>query len=327
MRNRNLQIIALAALLCAAGVIVFFGRPGKKRIFPPTPAQIAQVERLKADAVFKKPEAKTAYKDFIAKYQASPDKHVQDEVGAARIRLAYVASRGGHFDEARKLFKEAATKDKGTGTMASDFGGIKDEALYQAAACLNAQGKKAEYRDALIDFIKTQPMSPLVNAAYKRIVMLDGRAKPEVVALLQSALDQQEKQIRFEMSVCGPKAAAYFLKLTGKGDFDYKTLAKECGTTDDGTTVQGLRKVLARHGLRYFGFEVARADLPKIATPAVLFLSNHYLVVTRVQGQQLTVYDPMTQSERQLDFSKIKDDQLTLIFLLTSAPGSEANKQ
>lgn len=314
-----------AGLVLAIGVVfVSLPKNGKPKK-PLTIGDVARLDRSKADSVYNTPKAKDAYKAFVDKWKDSPDKHVQDQVGAARIRLAYVVSKEKNWPESRRIFKEAAKEYKGTGSLGGDFGGIPDQALYQAAATLKAEGKLKEYRAALIDFITNQPLSPLVDACYKRIVQLDGHSSGNLDALLQRAHDKQQEKIRFEMSVCGPKALVYLLEAEGKGKFDYKTLAKECGTKDSGTTMESLRECLKKHGLEYFGFRVAKADLPNIQVPAVMFQQDHYVIVTKADSRGLTVYDPTRERTTELPLADIKDPQFNAILLLKSAPSSEAN--
>lgn len=323
---KTFKYAAFALVVVGGGVVAYMTtRPSPAKVKSPTVVQVARQDRSHADAVYGTPKAKVAYKEFVDKWKKSPDKKVQDEVGAARIRLAYMQAKEKDYKSARATFKQTVSEYKGTGSMASDFGGIKDQAQYQAAVCLNAEGKTDEYRKALVEFIKTQPMSPLIHAAYKRIVKLDGKATPEIDQILQSAANLQQKQIRFEMSVCGPKALVYLLKLAGKGDFDYKTLAKECGTTDSGTTVEGLRKCLRLHGLDYFGFQVAKADLPKIEVPAIYYSGDHYFVVTEIDAEAMTVYDPTFRREVRVPIAANKDPQFSAVLLLKSAPSTEAN--
>jgi hypothetical protein len=323
MIDRKIQLAGLIVALAAIGILITVNPAKKPR--PLTTAQIASVDRTKADRLYNSPQGKEAYKSFVDKWKVSPDKKVQDEVGAARIRLGYLAAKDKNWSAARAQFKEAVSEYKGTGSMAADFGGVRDEALYQSAVTLNAEGQKAEYRKALIDFIRSEPLSPLVHAAYKRIVKLDGRATQGVDALLQHALDQQQERTRFETSVCGPRALAYLLKAEGKGEFDYKELAKECGTNDKGTTLEAMRVCLRSHGLFYYGFRVSKSDLRKIECPAVLFQGDHYLIVTKAGSEALTAFDPSFDRARVIPLSSITDPQFNAILLLKSAPSTEAN--
>ena len=318
------HLIIGAGLVMAIGVVfVSIPRHAKPKK-PLTVGDVARLDRSNADAKYNTPNAKQAYKAFVDKWKDNPDKHVQDQVGAARIRLAYAVSKDKDWQESRRILKEAAKEYKGTGTLGGDFGGIPDQALYQAAATLKAEGKLKEYRAALIDFITNQPLSPLVDAAYKRIVQLDGHSSDNLDALLQRAHNEQQKKIRFEMSVCGPKAAAYLLEAEGKGKFDYKALAKECGTKDSGTTMEALRECLKRHGLEYFGFRVSKEDLPGIRVPAIMFQQDHYVVVTKADSKALTTYDPTRERTTDLPLDTIKDPQFNAILLVKSAPSSEA---
>ncbi|MFI5385908.1 MAG: cysteine peptidase family C39 domain-containing protein [Fimbriimonadales bacterium] len=102
---------------------------------------------------------------------------------------------------------------------------------------------------------------------------------------------------------------------------DYKAIAKLCGTTDKGTTMEGMRKGLKALGLEYYGFQVGRADLPTIATPGILLSRDHYVVVERVKGLVLTTWDPTTNKEMPVDTSKIPPDKFELTMLLRTPPG------
>ncbi|HTQ09721.1 MAG TPA: cysteine peptidase family C39 domain-containing protein [Fimbriimonadaceae bacterium] len=347
------RIAVGVGVLGVVAALVVSRMPRNTKPTPLTPLRSAQIERSQADARFNEPIAETTYRTFIEKYRSSPDPHIQDEVGAARIRLAYVTARPaqsgspakrlmhagvqdpkekGRYERARQILLEAAKDYKGAGRMTSDFGGVKDQALYQAAVCLNAEGRTAEYRAALVDFIKTEPLSPLVDAAHKRIVKLDGKDRPEIDALLQTAHDKQQKEVRFEMSVCGPKCIVKLLQILNAPNHransaipSYQAIAKLCGTTDKGTSLQGLRKGLKELNLDYYGFEVGRADIPNVKTPAILYADNHYLVVEKIRDLALTVYDPMSERERTIDLSRLPADQCSAIMLLPEAPKLSAN--
>ncbi len=329
------------ALAGALAIGAFLGiwlasKPANKHL---TPAESARLEKSRIDANYNAPNAKEEYTDFIAKHRESPDRSIQDQVGSARLRLAFLTAKGSTnrsapdyakeraraLSEARTLFLETAAQDKGSGSMSSDFGGIKDQALYQAAVCLSAQGLKSEARTAFLDFIKAQPLSPLVNACYKRIVRLDGKSNTELEALLQHALDLQQQRIRYNMSMCGPKAVAYLLKAEGRECPDLDTLAQECGRTDEGTNLDGLRKCLRLHGEDMYGFQIARADLSRLACPAILFTGDHFLVVTSINDFQVITFDPMLERENKLAIKDLHAPGENYMFLLKSAPRTLVN--
>jgi hypothetical protein len=321
----RIQIVAGVAAVAATVALTLAFRvetstPEKTK----TPGAIARAERMEADRSFYTPRAREAYAGFIEKYKDHPDKVIQDEVGAARLRLAHAEANRGDFTQARKVFKEAAKEYKGTG-VSGDFGGISDQALYQAAVTLNAEKKTAEYRAALEEFIQKQTLSPLVHACYKRLMQLDGKVKPEIEIAMQKAIKAQEEKAKLDAAQCGPKAVAYVLEREGKGAVDHETLSKECGTTKQGTTLDQMRGALQKHGLDYFGFKVGLGDLPKIACPAIWLDNDHYFVVLRVDGLRLTVYDPTFGSEKVVSFENNDDPKFGLLMLLKRAPGAEVN--
>jgi hypothetical protein len=235
--------------------------------------------------------------EFIRKNEESADPKVVDEVGAARLRLGYAAARHGNFGEARGQFLAAADR---TGTEAShpDFGSIADQGRYQAAVCLVAEGRSEEARVEFERFLQERPLSPLVFAAHRRLSMLNGGKGSEAQdRLLQLAVEQQEASYRFETSVCGPKVIEYLLsqKLLPQpkqADVDYRTIAKLCGTNDEGTTIDGMRSGLAALGIQSFAFRLNRRDFAQVPTPAILLREDHYVALIRFDEDRALIYDP-----------------------------------
>jgi len=258
---------------------------------------------------------------FVTENAASKDVKVQDEVGRARLRLAFMATRRKDFAGARKQLQVASREYKGTGVMDADYGGIPDQAAYQAAVCLVAQGKNEEARQEFLRFMRERSLSPLVHAVSVRLDRLNGM-KPDEDGrkLLQAAIAKQEARIRFETSVCGPKAIAYFLPLVGKAPRDYKELAKLCGTNDQGTTIEGMRKALLDCGVQIFGAEVSRTDLDKVRLPFLILEADHYLVATGRSANALKVYDPRDSSERRSALPPLSDTTFSMTVLCTAVP-------
>jgi len=252
---------------------------------------------------------------------------VQDEVGEARIRLGYLAAKRKDFSAARGQFQEAALQYRGTGKMAADFGGIPDQAAYQAAVTLVAQGRNAEAEKAFTSFIKERPLSPLVNAAERRLVRMNGgKSKPEWEALLQEALTKQEKHAAFETSVCGPKAIARLLKLLGKPERDYKEIARLCGTSDkDGTTMEGMRKGLKALGIESYGYRVNREDFARLPLPALVLWGQHYLVLESITQGSASAFDPSLNSVSTSKLPPLDDPNFTAIVLTLSPMPLQGN--
>ncbi|HZH97547.1 MAG TPA: cysteine peptidase family C39 domain-containing protein [Fimbriimonadaceae bacterium] len=320
----------------ASGVLGAIGVAGLVLFSPPAEPQTKALplsaeakERAEADRLLGSGQLKDselAYRGFIDKHAHSKDPVVQDHVGAARIRLGYVASRSGDYRGAREHFVIAAKEYRGTGQLKGDFGGIQDQALYQAAVCLEAQRKPQEAGAAYRDFIRENPRSPLVHAAYRRLVRLNGgKSTLELDELLQSAVTKQEEHIRFEMSVCGPKAAAQLIALLKGKSPDYKHLAKLCGTTGDGTTLEGLRKGLKSFGVPSYGFVLNRADFDKLHHPAILLDEGHYVVTLKREAQDLVIFDPVYGGERKVRLPDRDDKTFTATVLSTRSDLSLEN--
>ena len=331
--NRRLWIFGgLAALAVGGAGLGLWLHRGKPEALPrlqlhdprSQAAQAAEKERREGDKLYAKarwPETESFYKSFVQKHAADKDPEVQDEVGAARMRLGYAVSKTGGYAKAREVFLGAAASYKGTGKMNADFGGPQDQAAYQAIVCLEASGKKDEARREYLGFIKRRKRSPLVSAVHRRLVRLnDGKATPEYDRLLQIALDAQDKWTRFEISTCGPKCIEYLLKASGKASPGYAELAKTCGTTEKGTSLEGMRKGLKACGLPVYGFLVNRRDFADLPLPAIWLIRDHYVVLLRFEGKYAIAYDPADKSERPLELPPPADTTFQAGVLTLQAP-------
>lgn len=295
-------------------------------------AMAAARERGDIDRLYaSKPEqAKERYTQFVGENAASADVEVRDQVGAARLRIGYLAAGQGDFASARQTFLETSEEHKDSEANSPEFGGLSDQAAYQAAVCLVAEGKKEEATQEFLAFIRERPLSPLVHACAVRLKRLgDPAAIKQAESLLQAATAKQEDRIRFESSVCGPKAIAFLLdkkllqtKMASPG---YEAIAKLCGTTDEGTTMAGMAKGLRAMGIDAHGAQLNRRDLAHVAMPAILLDGDHYLALLEVDTTHALVYDPVFRSKRRLKLPA-KDVQAQLWTLLTfSKPSLNRN--
>lgn len=258
---------------------------------------------------------------FVSKNEKKADPQTQDQVGAARIRLAYEAARQKDWHTARATFLTAEREYHGSGAMRADFGGIPDQAAYQAAVCLVADGKKDEAKQEFVRFLKERPLSPLVYACRKRLVMLNGgKNDNRYDQLLQADVAKQEAHIRFETSVCGPKTIAYLLPKLGHSAEDYKALARLCGTTDAGTTVEGLRRALTKLGVASYAYRLNRQDLARAPLPAILVVDDHYVALLKVDPDSATVYDSRDAGEHRMPLPALDDPDFTASLVLFSKP-------
>ena len=300
MRTRTLLLFAVP---CAA--LATFGVWRLSASHPNAKAPLIVAKPLPIPATTDAP----ALKAFVAAHAGAKDPATRDRVGAARMRLAYATARTEGYGKAREGFLLLAKGHRGTGAQSAAFGGVADGAAYQAVVCLVGEGKKAEARRGFEGFLKERPLSPLVHAAYRRLARLNGgESRPEWDRLLQSAVSAQERRIRFETSVCGPKCLERILSSPspsgsswrgGGGERpDYKALAKLCGTTDDGTSIEGMRKGLKALGRESWAARLNRDDLAKAALPAIVLEGDHYVVLERIEGDEATVWDPRFSSAR-----------------------------
>ena len=240
-----------------------------------------------------------AVEKFVKQNAHSTSPAVQDSVTKARIQMAYQASEKKNFKQARAILVEAANSHKGSDVINPDYGSLSDQARYQAAVCLVAEGKKEQAQSEFREIIKGHPKSPIVHAAFKRLVRLNnGTVDPQDQNLLERAIKTQEETIKFELSVCGPKSIAYLLPLLGKTKVDYHQIAKKCGTTNDGTTIEAMRKALADYGITSYAYRVSRQDLPKIQLPAIWLSGQHYVTLKSISGDSALVYDSLIGGER-----------------------------
>lgn len=321
------RIFLVSSGLVLLGGAVWWSLGHKPRLLPkvdvsPVVAE-ARSSRRSVDELFgaKPGEAASGYREFIASHEDSKDPQVQDEVGNARLRLGFLAARSKDYKEAHNAFKEAEHSYKGTGTMAADFGGIKDQAAYQAAVCLQASGEKDAAYKAYLSYLKDYKLSPLVHAVHRRLTDMAPDKANEYDGLLQQAIAAQEKHIRFETSVCGPKCLAYILNKTNrsyksnKTYWSYQDLARLCGTSDNGTTIDGLKKALKACGLNGIGYEVNRSDLLRLKRPAILLVQDHYVVLTNIVGSDAIVYDPMRNGEVKFPLPKPEQTDFTMTVL------------
>jgi hypothetical protein len=266
-------------------------------------------------------KAASIYKDFIHTHADQPVKEVQDQVGSARMHLAYLQAQRGDFNSARSTFLDAQREYRGTGAKDPAYGSIPDQAAYQAAVCLQGEGKREQARRAYIAFLREHPLSPLVMAAKNRCDRLNGGVPdPAVDELLQEAITKQEQSARFEMATCGPKTMAYLLPLLGKPPKDYHELAKLCNTDASGTTLENMRQGFHNLGVASYGLKVNRRDFASLPLPAVLVSQGHFVALTKVEKNSATVYDTLYSSTRKISLPPFEDASFLAVVLVFALP-------
>lgn len=237
-------------------------------------------------------EAHAKPKEFIAKNETSKDVQVQTLVTRARMTDAYDLAQKKDFASARAEFIEASFKHKGSDAMSPGFGTLPDQAAYQAIVCLEAESKKDEAKKEYRKFMKDRKLSPLVQACFRRLERLNGKPLDSDEALLQSAIAEQEKRARFETSVCGPKCLEKMLPYLGKSQKGYVELAKLCGTSDQGTSLDGLKKGCESLGLAPVGLELNAKDFNTMKKPFLWLQTDHYLAILEIKNGKAHIFDP-----------------------------------
>ena len=107
---------------------------------------------------------------------------------------------------------------------------------------------------------------------------------------------------QWSATTCGPAAVATLLSAYGQ-PWSPAELERECGLTEHGTTLEGLRAALARRGFRAEGYRAARAAaLLRVPRPFIAYVggavpqgryaAGHFLVVLRRTRGGLEVFDP-----------------------------------
>ena len=162
------------------------------------------------------------------------------------------------------------------------------------------------------------PLSPLVFAAEKRLVRLSGGTPdPQDEKLLQSAVTAQESKAKYESALCGPKTIAYMLKtgllpsgqaasVKNESDLTHE-IANNCGTTEKGTSIDGLRKGLRKLGYESFGLDLNRSDFQKLPLPAILLDGDHYFAILERKGDKIVLFDTLLNAKREVPLPKEDD--------------------
>lgn len=267
-------------------------------------------------------KAETKYSAFIELNRESRDKSVQDDVAKARIKLAYLAARSKSYRKSRSILNEAVAQYRGKGEAAGDYGGLKDQAAYQASVTFVGEGDLVGAAKAFRSFIRSYPLSPLVFSAYRRLQRL-GVATSADEAALQAAIATQERQTRMEMAMCGPKSLTKMLGLLGvnrEAIPSYQEMAKLSGTTERGTSIEGLRKGLRSLGFNSYAFELNRKDLAAAPMPAVLFTDNHFLVLEAVEADRAKVYDSLFGRERYIELPPLENKAFSAFVITLTVP-------
>lgn len=281
-------------MLSSAGLIGFGLRVSAENVTRPK-------SKLAEMAALPKPQRSDALASFIEANRSSGDPRVQDEVAAARIRLAYASAERKDFGAARQTLLTAAEQYQGKGEIGEDFGGLADQARYQAICCLVGEGKTHQARQEFRDFLREHPLSPLCQAAHRRLARLNGgQSDPLDDQLLDAAVQAQTEYVRRETAMCGPKVLRLLLEAERMPAPDVHALAKLAHSTKDGASMEGLRNAARASGIELYGYSLTGKDLQRLSGPAILLQGEHYLLLKSAKAGTAIAFD--TLRNRDIDF-------------------------
>ena len=174
---------------------------------------------------------------------------------------------------------------------------LEEDSAYQQAVCTMGLGEKAAAQTELVAFIKDYPTSPLVHAAMRRIARLNGGDIPaDAEAVWKKAKEIQLTTRRAEerlASLCGPECLAELLKRRGE-TLSVESLAKELGTSHEGTSLATLEKIARKHGFpQAQGVQLTLAGLKAQTLPLIAVLvPGHFVLVEKLAADgSVTFWD------------------------------------
>lgn len=191
-------------------------------------------------------------------------------------RAAMALASAGQYVEAADAFGALAERERNSSLGAWS--------RYQQGICMRAAGRRPEARSAFERTARDYPRLHLASAAGEAILKLAGARETSPVP--SARLDPH----------CGPRCLLFVCQRRGI-PATLPELVRRCRTGADGTTMGGLSRAARHKGLRPEGLWVTTAELGRVALPAIVWVDrNHYLVVTRLDGDRVEYYDPALEA-------------------------------
>lgn len=232
-------------------------------------------------------------------FKPSQDPREVDLSQAASMRLAYDAGKRGDYKSAREEFLAISNSGSKGNAYSSTYGSIPDQAAYQAAVCLAADGQSEAAKKEFRTFIQERPHSPLIHACYRRLVRMNGGVSdPKDEALLQESVNVHQDRQQKLLASCDPKAIQKALYLNLGKVISLDQLMNDCGTTMKGSSMKDVLLTLRKYGADYEGYELNARDFANVRTPALWLKDDHFVVIEKVQNGLCFIFDPMTSSSR-----------------------------
>lgn len=283
------------ALYCLAGVIVL--GLAFVCVRPSASASESSKERLRAKIAPREVTEKLRHE--LQQLKQSPNPKRADEVSHQMMLAGYSLASKKDFGAAREAFQTIDREYGGTNSADPDYGTIPDQAKYQAIVCLVAEGKAAEAKKEFRQFLKDRPTSHLAVQAFRRLVRLNkGVEDPNDIALYENAIKAQEAATKRAIAECGPLVVQRFLSEFQQEDIALPDLIKLCKQGEEGTTMLNLAHAFVSHKVGALGRQVNAPDFRHTPQPFVWLMDDHYVLVERISGDEVTSWDPLLHGPR-----------------------------
>lgn len=130
---------------------------------------------------------------------------------------------------------------------------------------------------------------------------------------------------------CGPAALAWLASLHGR-NLSATQIRLKAGTTDRGTSIQGMLAAANEHGFEGRAYRVREPELSKLPCPHIAYVRNssgapHYVVVRQVRKGQVVVLDPEGGVERKLTGPEHAARSLGVVILIRPRPTPPADSR
>ncbi len=290
MRDRSLLwILALAAGAVTVSVVVSTLSPRK----PERPFSLSNEELASA-------QAQPAPMIAELKREIASAKPAESDIASRKMmEVGHALAKKKNFADARQAFQVIDANYKGTGSKHPDYGSIPDQAKYQSIVCLVAEGKTEEARKEFRAFIKERPESSLMALAFRRLVRLNGGVEdPSDIALYETSLRKQEEATRKAVAACGPKVIERYLQFHLNRPTQGLELVKMARQTEEGTSMLDMVRALTQLKIGSESLEVNAADFVRQRVPFVWLKADHYVLVEKVNRDEILTYDPLLGGTR-----------------------------
>ena len=238
----------------------------------------------------------------------------------AKEITAFASARTGKMSQARERFGDLKVfakilpkvKEKPTpGEPPSPE--IVERAAYQHAVCTAVLGDKKNAQKEYLQFMLDYPESPLLNGVVLRLQRLNNGHLPDIADKTfrkASKIAEARRLVRAKQeAMCGPECLAEFLHRFGK-TADPKTLARQMGTDENGTSLAAFAKAANQHGVPLKGVRLTwnglKKQFPTATTgspitkqqPLVAYVQpGHFVIIESIQADKVTIWDPNAQAD------------------------------